>query len=67
MTAAIYAWFIGLSGAALIAYACVAAFVLVALVALAVEIVAAVRKRFGTWHDRVTLKHGPIRYEDRFL
>jgi hypothetical protein len=67
MTAAVYRWFLGLSGASLIAYTCVAAFVLVSLVALAVETVASARKRFGTWHDRVTLKHGPIKFEDRFL
>lgn len=65
MTAAVYRWFLSLSGASLIAYTCVAAFVLVSLVALGVEIADGFRKRFGTWHDRVTLKHGPIRYDQR--
>lgn len=66
MTAAVFRWFLGLSGASLIAYTCVAAFALVALVALVVGIADRIRKRFGTWHDRVTLKHGPIKFEDRF-
>lgn len=67
MTAAVYRWFLGLSGADLL----VGMSVLCALAVVAAygifEAVAYLRKRFGTWHDRVTLKHGPIKFEDRFL
>ena len=67
MTAAVSRWFLGLSGAELIAYSFVGLAALVVLIGLAVYKVAEWRGALGTWHDRWTLKNGPIRFEDRFL
>ena len=67
MTAAVYRWFLGLSGADLVigwvVLCCLASIAVYA----AVEAFLRIRKRFGTWHDRVTLKGGSIRFDDRFL
>ena len=67
MTAAVYSWFLGLSGADLVVgWVVLCILSSIALYALC-EAALTLRKRFGTWHDRVTLKHGPIKFEDRFL
>ncbi len=67
MTAAVYRWFLGLSGADLLVGWAVLCILASISVYAAVEAFLRIRKRFGTWHDRVTLKHGPIKFEDRFL
>ena len=67
MTAAVYRWFLGLSGAdLLIGWTVLCCLASIAVYA-AVEAFLRIRKRFGTWHDRVTLKGGSIRFDDRFL
>lgn len=67
MTAAVYRWFLGLSGAdLLVGWIVLCILSSIALYALC-EVFLNLRKRLGTWHDRVTLKGGPIKFEDRFL
>ena len=67
MTDAVYRWFLGLSGAdLLVGMAVLCALAVVAAYGL-FEAWMYLRKQIGTWHDRVTLKGGPIRFEDRFL
>lgn len=71
MTAAVYRWLLdqieGITGEDALVYVGVISFLSVAAGYAIYELGAYLRKRFGTWHDRVTLKGGPIRYEDRFL
>ena len=65
MTAAVYRWFLGLSGAdLLIGWTVLCCLASIAVYA-AVEAFLRIRKRFGTWHDRVTLKGGPIPFDRR--
>ena len=66
MTAAVYRWFLGLSGADLLVGWAVLCILASIAVYAAVEAILSICKRLSAWHDRATLKGGPVRFEDLF-